>query len=128
MNAKRLIWAQNYDPEGASLYVSPKDYTSIVNWLISGKGSLIPGFSSEKIKSGVVMQILGLNVKVSNNVTADYALVIVPKRATTFKQGEGTTARVVKDEGIGSRVRVWESGIAYNTDPKAIVLISDTQT
>ena len=128
MNAKRLIWAQNYDPEGASLYVSPKDYTSIVNWLISGKGSSIPGFSSEKIKSGVVMNLLGLNVKVSTNVTADYALVIVPKKATTFKQGQGTTARVVKDEGIGSRVRVWESGIAYNTDPKAIVLISDTQT
>jgi len=128
MNAKRLIWAQSYDPEGASLYVSPKDYTSIVNWLISGKGSSIPGFSSEKIQNGTVLSLLGLNIKVSNNVTADYALVVVPKKATTFKQGDSTTARVVEEVGIGKKIRVWESGVAYNTDPKAIVLITDTQT
>jgi hypothetical protein len=128
MRAKRMIKDYNYNPEGASLYLNPTDYESLVNWLISGKGSSIPGFSSEKVKSGVVMQILGLNVKVSNNVTDDYALVIVPKRATTFKQASATTSRVVKEEGIGSRIRVWESGIAYNTDPKAIVLITDTQT
>ena len=128
MNAKRLIWAQNYDPEGASLYVSPKDYTSIVNWLISGKGSSVPGFSSEKIKSGVVLQILGLNVKVSNNVTADYALVVVPKRATTLREVTPITAMTVEEAGIGTRVRVFSHAVAYNTDPKAIVLISDTQT
>jgi len=128
MYAKKLIWDYNYNPEGASLYVSPKDYTSIVNWLISGKGSSIPGFSSEKITSGVVMQLLGLNIKVSNNVTADYALVVVPQRATTFKQLTPTTAVTIKDPLLGTKVRVKEEGIAYNTDPKAIVLITDTQT
>jgi len=128
MNAKRLIYAKNYDPEGASLYLNPYDYSSLVNWLISGKGSSIPGFSSEKIKSGVVMQILGLNIKVSNNVTVDYGLVIVPKRATTFRQLTSTTARTIKEEGIGSKIRVWEAGIAYNTDPNAIVLITDLKT
>ena len=128
MNAKRLIWAQNYDPEGASLYVSPLDYTSIVNWLISGKGSSIPGFSSDKIKSGTVLNLLGLNIKVSNNVTPDYALVVVPGRATTFRQQFSTTATTITDPGKGRKIRVWESGIAYNTDPKAIVLITDTQT
>jgi len=128
MNAKRLIWAQNYNPEGATLFVSPLDYTSIVNWLISGKGSSIPGFSSEKIKSGTVMQILGLNVKVSNNVTADYAMVVVPKRATTYRQAVAITAKKFEEVGIGTKIRIWEEGIAYNTDPKAIVLITDTQT
>jgi len=128
MNAKRLIWAQNYNPEGATLFVSPKDYTSIVNWLISGKGSSIPNFSSEKIKNGTVAQLLGLNIKVSNNVTADYAMVIVPQRATTFRQLTPITAVTMQEQGIGTRIRVWEEGIAYNTDPKAIVLISDTQT
>ena len=128
MYAKRLIWEQNYDPEGATMFVSPHDYTSIVNWLISGKGSSIPNFSSEKIKSGVVMNLLGLNIKVSNNVTADYALVIVPKRATTFRQQFSITAKTVEEQGIGTRIRIYEHGIAYNTDPKAIVLITDTQT
>jgi len=128
MHAKKLIRDYNYNPEGASLYLSPKDYESLVNWLISGKGSSIPGFSSEKIKTGVVMNILGLNVKVSNNVTDDYAAVVVPKRATTYREKYPITSRVIKEEGIGSKIRVWASGIAYNTDPKAIVLITDTQT
>jgi hypothetical protein len=128
MDAKQKIWAQSYNPEGASLYLSPTDYKQMVVWLISNKGSSIPGFSSEKISSGVVMQILGLNVKVSNNVSASGALVIVPKQATTFRQGDNTTARVIEEPGIGSKIRVWESGIAYNTDPKSICLIVNTQT
>lgn len=127
MQAKRKIWTYSYNPEGASLYLSPLDYEKMVTWLISSKGSSIPGFSSEKVRSGTVMQILGLNVKVSNNVGASGALVIIPQRATTFRQGDDTTARVLEDQGIGTRVRVWESGIAYNTDPKAICLIMATQ-
>jgi len=128
MRAKRMIKAYRYNPEGASLYLDPVGYESLVNWLISGKGSSIPGFSSEKIKSGTVMSILGLNVKVSNNVTTDYALVVVPKRATTYKERHGVTAKVIKDEMIGSNIRVMASGIAFNTDPKAIVLITDVNT
>ena len=128
MRAKRMIKAYRYNPEGASLYLDPVGYESLVNWLISGKGSSIPGFSSEKIKSGVVMSILGLNVKVSNNVTTDFALVVVPKRATTYKERHGVTAKVIKDEMIGSNIRVMSSGVAYNTDPKAIVLITDVNT
>ena len=128
MYAKKLIQDQGYNPEGATLLVSTTDYNSIVNWLISGKGSSIPGFSSEKIKSGIVMNLLGLNIKVSLNVTADYALVIVPKRAVTYSESQSITANTTKDPGIGRNIRVWASGIAYRTDPKAIVLITDTQT
>lgn len=128
MNAKRLIAVENYNPEGATLFLNPYDYTSLVNWLISGKGSSIPNFSSEKINSGVVMSILGLNIKVSNNVTTDYALVVVPQRATTWRTQFGITARTIEEVGIGTKIRVWEAGIAYNTDPKAIVLITDTKS
>lgn len=128
MHAKKLIFDNDYNPEGATLFVDPLGYRSIIDWLITGKGSSIPGFTSDKIKSGVVLQLLGLNVKVSRNVTTDFAMVIVPKRATTFKQSMPTTARLVKEEGIGTRIRVWESGIAFNTDPKAIVLITDINT
>ena len=128
MHAKKLIKDEGYDPEGATLLLNTTDYNSIVSWLISGKGSSIPGFSSEKISTGVVMNLLGLNLKVSTNVTDDYALVIVPKRATTYAESEPITARKVVDEGIGTNIRVWASGNAYNTDPKAIVLITDTQT
>ena len=64
----------------------------------------------------------------SNNVTADYAAVVIPQRATTFKQQIPITAKIVDDAGVGKKIRIYEHGIAYNTDPKAIVLITDTQS
>lgn len=127
MTLKKMIRDYNYDPEGGSLYLSPTDYKNMIAWLISGKGSSIPGFSSEKITSGTVMQLLGFNIKVSNNVTDDYALAVVPKRATTYREKQGITAQTTDDPGIGKRVRIWAHGIAYNTDPKAIVLLTNTQ-
>ena len=69
-----------------------------------------------------------MNVKVSTNVTNDYALVVVPEVACTYKEYTDVTARVVEEVGIGSRIRVYAHGVAYLTDPKAIVLITDTQS
>ncbi len=126
--AKKLIKDQGYESNGATLLLDTKGYESMVNWLISGKGSSIPAFSSEKIKTGVVLQILNLNVKVSTNVTTDFALVIVPKRAVTYSESQAITANTTADPGIGRNIRVWASGIAYRTDPKAIVLITDINT
>jgi hypothetical protein len=125
--AKRLIAQNDYNPEGASLWLSPTDYESLVTWLISAKGASIPSFSSDKVKSGTVMQIMGLNVKVSNNVTADECIVIVPNSAMTWYSFEGITSRVVENEGIGSMIRVWESGVPVVHEPNAIVKITDTQ-
>lgn len=128
MRAKRLIWDNNYNPEGASLYLSPQDHEAVLTWLISTKGSSIPAFASEKVRSGTVMQILGLNVKVSPNVTADYAAVVVPQRACTYRQHTTLTSAAVENKGVGTTFRVWELGIATLTDPKAVTLIVDTQT
>lgn len=128
LHAKKLIADNGYNPEGATLLLDTLGYESLVNWLISGKGSSVPQFASEKIKTGVVMQILGLNVKVSLNVTTDYALVIVPKRAVTYAEGDAITADTTVDPGIGRNIRVWCSGISYRTDPNAICLISDINT
>ncbi len=128
MRAKKMLQDEGYDPEGATLLLDTLGYESLVNWLISGKGSSIPGFSSEKVRTGIVMQILNLNVKVSTNVTTDYALVIVPKRAVTYSESQPITANTTADAGIGRNIRVWASGISYRTDPKAIVLITDLNT
>jgi len=128
LHAKKLIADNGYNPEGASLYLSTTDYRSLVTWLISTKGSSIPQFASDKVKSGTVMQILGLNVKVSTNVTADYAAVVIPQVACTWKSHTPTTSRAIEEAGIGTKFRVWELGIAILTDPKAVCLITDTQT
>lgn len=127
MDAKMQIANQGYNPEGASLYLSPLDYKSMVTWLIDGKGSSIPQFASDKISNGTVMSILGLNVKVSLNVTADYACVVIPKVACTWKEHTAITSRAIEEPGIGTRFRVWELGEAILTDPKAVCLITNTQ-
>jgi hypothetical protein len=127
LRAKRIIAQNDYNPEGASLWLSPTDYESVVTWLISSKGASIPNFSSDKVRSGTVMTLLGLNIKVSNNVTADEAIVIVPNSAASWYSFEAITSRVVEEPGIGSMIRVWESGVPVVHEPKAIVKITDTQ-
>lgn len=128
LQALRLIEANDYDTSGAVLYLSPTDKQNLLDWLISTKGSSIPAFSSDRVRDGTLMEFLGLKVKVSNNVTADYAAVAVPAKAVTWYSHTDTTARVIEEPGIGSKIRVWELGEAVLTDPKAVTLISNTQT
>ena len=125
--AKKDIRTDGYNPEGAMLLLSPKDHESLITWLISTKGSSIPQFASEKVRSGVVMEILGLNVMVSTNVTADEAMVVVPQRAMSWKAFMPLTSVVVTDAGIGRKIRVWEEGEAIMTDTNAAAKITNTQ-
>lgn len=124
--AKQLIRSYGYNPEGAILAMNSIEHRNLLNYLINLKGSSIPAFASEKISSGIVMGILGLNVVVSENVTTDYAIVFVPQRAVTWKSFMPITSVVVDDPGIGKKIRVWEEGEALLTDPKAVCLITDT--
>tara|TARA_Y100000310_G_scaffold127074_1_gene126103 strand:- start:595 stop:1464 length:870 start_codon:yes stop_codon:yes gene_type:complete len=128
MVAKKDIRIDGYDPEGAWLLLSPKDHESMMTWLISTKGSSIPNFSSEKVKSGVVMEILGLNVLVSTNVDADEAMVVVGQRALTWKAFMPISSVVIDDPGIGKKIRVWEEGECLMTDVNAAAKITNTQS
>ena len=107
LTAKRKIRQNRYDPQGAILYINPIEEENLINWLITVKGSSIPGFSSEKVKTGVVMGLLGAKVIVSENATTDYALMFVPKRAATWKNFMPLKSAVINDPGIGKKIRVW---------------------
>lgn len=126
LSAKQKIRSYRYNPEGAVLYINSIEHQNLVNFLISVKGSSIPGYSSEKIKTGVVMEILGLNVVVSENATTDYALVFVPQRAATWKEFMPLTTAIITEPGIGRKIRCWEEGECLLTDPRAVCLITDT--
>jgi|TARA_R100000501_G_C2626258_1_gene119929 hypothetical protein len=128
MTAKTNIRLKSYNPEGAVLYIHPTEHQNLLNYLIQVKGSSIPQFASEKVRSGVVMNVLGLNVIVSANATTDYGLVFVPKVAATWKAFMSMTSVVVDDPGIGKKIRCWEEGEALLTDPKSVHLITDTVT
>ena len=126
MAAKTSIRQNNYDPEGAIMLLNPIDHANLLNYLINVKGSSIPNFSSEKVKTGVVMELLGVKIVVSNQFDTDYATVFVPQRTATWKSFTGLTSAVMDDPGIGKKIRVWEEGVCLLTDPNAAYVITDT--
>lgn len=128
LNGKKLIRSYGYDPEGSILLMNPNEHTLLLQYLIDVKGSSIPAFSSEKIRSGVVMEILGCNVVVSENATTDWVIQWVPTRAATWKTFMPITSVVIDEPGIGKKIRVWEEGECILTDPKAVHIISNTYT
>ena len=122
------IATYNYNTKGLVMILHPEDHEHLLSWLISTKGSSIPNFSSEKLKSGVVMELLGDKVVVTTNVTKDYAYIITPQQSLTWKQFKPLTTATIKDPGIGTTIRVWEEGEAIMTDPRSVHVISDTIT
>ena len=126
LNGKQLIRAQGYDPEGSMLGMNSIEHKFLLQYLINVKGSSIPSFSSEKVRSGVVMEILGCNVVVSENFTTDWVYQWVPSRAATWKAFSGLSSVVIDEPMIGKKIRVSESGECILTDPKAVHIISDT--
>ena len=126
MVGNQKIRANGYDAKEVILYINSIEHKNLLNYLINVKGSSIPSFSSEKLKTGVVMEILGNQVIVSENAVTDYALQFIPKRACTWKQFMPITSAVVTEVGIGRKIRVWEEGEGLLTDPKSVHLITDT--
>ncbi len=125
---KRKIRQAGYNPEGCVISMNSIEHEYLLTWLISTKGSSIPSFSSEKVKSGVVMEILGCNVLVTENQTTDYVTMWVPKKAATWKSFMPMTAVVMDDPGIGKKIRCWEEGECLLTDPLSVHVITDTTT
>lgn len=126
LTAKQQIRSYGYNPEGAVLLINSIEHKNLMKFLINVKGSSFPSFAGDKLKSGVVMSLLGLDVVVSEIATTDEALVFVPKRACTWKQFTPISTAVIDEPGIGKKVRIWEEGVPLVTDPKAIYLITDT--
>ena len=119
------IQENNFTPD--TLFLSPKDHKSLIVYIYN-QGAQSPSTSDSKLGDGVITRILGLRVVVNNAVTADYAVVANPKEAVTWKAFMPITARVIVDEGIGRKIRVWEEGEAILTAPKSVSLLTNTQT
>lgn len=125
LNAKQGIRSYGYNPEGAVLAINSIEHRNLINFLITVKGSSIPAFASEKMSSGVVMEILGCQVVVSENVPTDEALIFT-RDAATWKSFTPITSVQINDPGIGTKIRVWEEGECIRTDPYAVYKLTDT--
>ena len=125
---KQKIRVAGYDPEGSVLLMNPIEHRFLLDYLINTKGSSIPQFSSEKVRDGVVMEILGCNVLVSENATTDYVIQWIPDRSATLKTFMPITSAIMDDPGIGKKVRVWIESECLLTDPKSVNVITNTAT
>jgi hypothetical protein len=125
--AIRLIQAAGFKDKIKAV-MDPIAYESMKNWLISGKGSSIPGFSSEKIKSGVVMELLNVSIKVSTEAVTDNVLFTIGPRAQSYAEAEAITGNTFIDAGVGRNIRVWTRGVGYRTNPQGNVLVTDINT
>jgi hypothetical protein len=125
MQAKAHLQTYNYNPEGAVLMLNPNEHMYLMNWLIATKGSSIPTFASQRVGDGVVMEILGLRVVVSNVVTADYAVIFIPQTSVTWKTFMPVSSVLIEEKLIGTKIRVAEEGEALLTDPRSVCLLSN---
>ena len=127
MHAKQLIGQFNYPTNNLMAFISEKDHRSIVKYL-ADSGAQFPTIGSDMATNGKVGKLAGINLVVSNNVTASYALVCVPKICATWKELTPLTTETIIDPFKSVKVRAVEQGVLQLTDPKACVLISGTQS
>jgi len=126
MNAKLSMRTYGYDTNDIVCYTDPINEKWLVRWLINVKGSSIPGFSSEKVTSGKIMELLGVKIVISQNATPDQATFFIPDKAVIWKEFMPLTTAIVNDEGIGKTVRVWAEGEAIRPNPYAVYVLTDT--
>jgi hypothetical protein len=119
LNAKRLIYEDNYDPDSNGyLLLSPKDYANLLgNANIRNAGQF---YTSDVTRNGKVGFLLGLTVLVSNNVTADYAAIVIGKEAATWKEIQALKTVTIEEPGIGYTIRSWEIGSCQLKNPLAV--------
>lgn len=126
LDAKKEIAEENYDPDNGKgfLLLNPKDYANLLgNANVRNAGQF---YTDDVTRNGRVGKLLGLNVIVSNVVTADYALVGIAKECATWRELMPLKTVVIDDPGIKKTVRAWQAGVTQLTNPKALCLISNT--
>jgi|GEM_PF-1044553 len=127
MKAAQLIEQYNYSTAKLMCFISPRDRRSIMKYL-TDSGAQFPDISTTVAKNGSIGRLAGVELVVSNSVTASYALVVVPKVCGTWKSAVPLSTDVTVDPFRSVRIRAVEEGATLLTDPKACVLIKGTQS
>lgn len=117
----------SYDTSNIYLCMNQAEEKHLKNFIINVKGSSIPQYSSDQVTKTNLMEILGCKVLVSPLFTTDYVLMLTPA-AAVWKSFSPLRTFLIKDEGIGTKIRVKESGECLLENPKAVWWITDTIT
>jgi len=125
LEAKQKIAEYNYPIDNLMCFVSPAGYKDMITYL-ADKGAQFPSIATEVATNGNVGKLVGINIIVSNSVTASYAAVVVPKRCATWKELVALSTDTKEDKFKSKTYRAVELGITQLTDPKCVVLIKNT--
>jgi hypothetical protein len=127
LDSMRAIAEDNYNIYSGNgfMVVSPKDLANLLgNANVRNAGQF---YTDAVTKNGKVGRLCGLDVIVSNNITADKCLIGVKKECGTFKQSVPLTVQTIENPGIDYKIRAWELGITQLTNPSALCLLTNTQ-
>ena len=126
MVGQRKIRQQGYDPRKAVIGMNSLEHEFLLNYLINVKGSSIPSFSTEKLRSGAVMEILGNDIIVGEHFTTDWVYQWIPETSLAWKSFTELITVRLEEPLIGIKIRSLEQGEAILTDPNSVHIISDT--
>jgi len=118
--AEELIRQQTKKNPVLKIYMNAHDHKSLKDWLVTVKGSSIPGFSSQLIENKPLLVFDSKQVVVSENVTQDFAMVANLERGGTYKEFKPLTTSIITEDQIGRKIRVGTNGIALLVRPKYI--------
>jgi len=126
MAAIESIESYGYEAGDLIAYMNPAEKKYLLRWLISVKGSSIPGFSSSKVEGGELMQLLGIRIVADPLRPTDTVTIFSPSQAVIWREFMATTSAIIDEPGVGKSVRVWTEGEAIRPNPLAVFKLTDT--
>jgi len=121
-----MLRADNIEAIGKGyLVLNGTDYTNVIN---NDKVIKNPTFKMyDVVANGVVGQLCGLKIMVTDAITADTAYIIVDKEAMTWKDTVPLTVVQKVDEGISRLVRAFQLGVCQVQVPNGVCKITNTR-
>ena len=129
LDAIQLIRADNLNALGGNGYLclNGTDYTNLIS---NSQVVNNPTFKSGVLENGVVGELCGLKIKVTESLefgTPDKAYVVIAKEAMTWKTVVPLTTMTIENAGISKTVRAWELGQVQMVVPNAVARIDNTR-
>jgi hypothetical protein len=107
------------------LVVNGTDYTNIIS---NTKIVNHPTFKAvSSVQNGVVNELGGLKIMVSEAVTADQAYIVVKGESLVWKQAQPLQVVTIDDPGKSTTIRAWERGVAQLHAPNGVCKITNTR-
>jgi|SRR3989339_8627 len=107
------------------LILNGTDYTNVIS---NTKILNHPTFKSVSVvENGVVNELVGLKIMISETITADTAFVVHKGESLVWKQAQALQSITIDDPGKSTTIRAWERGCIQVQAPNGICKITNTR-